>query len=883
MLKLTGLTFAAGVFPLRGFGSFKNAVRQTDWRTMQKSAFDPERFSWAISWPGQVSRYDLIYYSPPMDAMQGIPLGNGDVGVLFWCEESKIIAAVNKSDLWDDAPFTEFHNWDKKEEDYNTTLRHACRIVIDFKLPIFSTLYLTDFQARLSISDGVLTMGSSSPFGKVTFKAFVDFNTGLLSYDLKTEFTEALAVEVGVERFGSRTFSHWYSQINRDASIGTAGTNATVDDAGIYIHQKLATADFTVAGKVLTGSAVYRREHSRRATIVLPSQAKTETGLVFLVSDATNESNLEMAKKSLDKVQSVNAFQDANREAWRTIWTRSLMDYGDDYLTNLWYLTMFYSIASQRGKYPGRFNNGIWAWSRDVQNWNHYFHWNQQQIYWPLNAAGHHDLVEPYLNFRFDSLQHARDYARKHFKIDGAFVSDVTDRRGYNSSGEQENHTPIAEIALDFWRQYRFTGDKQFLKEKALPYMLDASRFFVTIFVKESDGLYHAREGTGYEGWIKLKDGLTELTYVKALIQATLDALKIAGKTIPEATTWKELILNLAPMPLVPAGDQSVASEQGKFKLLRGNNKNMTVATDQIVAAGWGIKEKKWLTVYHPADDAKFQDFNLLDGIFPTVASAPVFPSGLIGLSTKKQNPALFESLKTTALLYPQGVTGWDTQPIVLARLGLSEAVAATLARYPERWQIYCNGWGHWGMENEIVKDAEWFFRTNQVSDVSDPGKKFPFPMWPFRHMSMEGMAVFATTLNECLLQSHEDIIRIAPAFAGDRSARFMLHAVGGFKVSAQINSGTVQWVCIKSLSGNPCRLQLPWPSADLYIGKKSYMHKVEDGIALFDTKINDVFTIVPKGVPIADIFYGNETAVPNETARLHASGKAKIGLPRMF
>ena len=128
-------------------------------------------------------------------------------------------------------------------------------------------------------------------------------------------------------------------------------------------------------------------------------------------------------------------FRQSHTEVWKSIWNRSFMDYGDDYLNNLWYLTMYYLNASQGGKYPGRFDNGLWGWSRDVQNWNFYFHWNQQQLYWPLNAAGFHELINPYLEYRFNSLPYAKKDARELFNSDGAFISDVTERRGYNSSG----------------------------------------------------------------------------------------------------------------------------------------------------------------------------------------------------------------------------------------------------------------------------------------------------------------------------------------------------------------------------------------------------------------------------------------------------------------
>ena len=62
------------------------------------SAFDFATGRWRISWPGRVARHDLVYLSPPDDPTQGIPLGNGDVGVLVWTDGSKLIFVLNKCD-----------------------------------------------------------------------------------------------------------------------------------------------------------------------------------------------------------------------------------------------------------------------------------------------------------------------------------------------------------------------------------------------------------------------------------------------------------------------------------------------------------------------------------------------------------------------------------------------------------------------------------------------------------------------------------------------------------------------------------------------------------------------------------------------------------------
>ena len=880
MKELDKKWIIAGIF----FCLFLSAFSQKSPETKNiQSAFNPDKAEWNISWPGRVSQYDLVYLSPPADPMQGIPLGNGETGVLFWCEGSKIIAVVNKSDLWDDAAPGPFHNWSRDEEEYSTTQRHACRIIIDFKFPVFDIMYLTGFKARLNLKDASMDMESTSPFGKIKLKAFVDLKTGILFYELNSDLNEDIPLEIAVERFGSRTYSHWYSQINRDASIGLDGTETTADGKGVFITQKLSTGTFAVGGSVIKDDGLtvdYAREHSRRALIQLSGSPKMEAQLAFAVTSPETDDPVSKVKATLTfaKENGLKAFIDSQAEDWKAIWNRSFMDYGDDYLNNLWYLTMYYANTSQGGKYPGRFTNGLWSWSRDVQNWNFYFHWNQQQLYWPLNAAGYDNLVTPYLNFRFNSLPHAKKDAKELLNTSGAFISDVTDRRGYNSAGEKHNHTPVAEIALDFWRQYQFTCDKDFLKEKALPFITEAALFYQSLFEKESDGLYHAKEGTGYEGWIKLKDGLTELTYARALFSTALKALEETGTKLPEAEKWKDILDHLVPLPVITAQENTITSDDSVFILEKGFFKGEPVPGNKIMAAGWGIKEKEWLTVYNPVSDTtNNHGLKLLDGIFPSVPSSPVFPSGTIGLGQKDSE--LFRQMKTTALLYGSEVTGWDPVSIVLARLGLDDELKIDLERFPSRWQIYCNGWGHWGVEGEINKDAEWFFRTNTVRDVKSD-EKFQLPMWPFRHMSMESMSVLATAMNESLLQSYDGVVRVFPA---TQNGRFTLHARGGFIVSAEKVAGEVQWICIQSLNGNTCKLQLPWEKAELHSSLKKKNQLVQGEFAEFKTKTGEVIVIHPPDKRIGEWSVLREEPQENEKPKFHSSGKAQLGLPRMF
>lgn len=885
-IRLMSMAAVASGLPLPSLLSATVPPRQ---QGALRSAYDLQNGDWRIQWPGRVSQYDLVYESPPVDALQGIALGNGEVTALIWCEESRVIVALNKSDLWEDASFEHFGNWNKEQEDFNTTLRHAGRLIIDFKYPLFSTLFLSGFSARLSIAEGCAYMNADSPFGKIFLEFFVDRTSGLLSFNIKTDFKEQGPLEIILERFGSRTYSHWYAQINGDASVGTTGTGTSAEGNGLTITQQLNDRNFTTAVRVLADMPVevkYIREHSRRGVVNIPKAGSLDFRLVVNVSSPVKGDSRLVSMQLLDEIQQLDPVIGKERhiKEWKLLWMRSYMDYGDAYLNHLWHLTMYYALCCQGGKYPGRFNNGLWAWNRDVQNWNFYFHWNQQQLYWPLHAAGHHDLLIPYLNYRFRSLPVAKADAAKIFRAEGAFIADVTERRGYNSSNESHNHTPVAEIALDFWRHYQYTGDQRFLKEQAVPFITEAALFFESLLIKEEDGKYHAREGSGYEGWILLKDGLTELVYADTLFNTAMEAYRITGEQHPRLAVWKEIVNNLAPLPLAKIPSELLITSSGKKILNYGFFKGDEMPSDQVVAAGRGLKENRMLTTYTPDPEGKYFGMKLLDGIFPSVPCAPVFPSGKLSVALETNEKLLMNIMRTSMVLYGPGITGWDPVPVVMARLGMKSALKRTLDIFPARWQIYPNGWGHWGVENEINKDAEMFFRTNKVTDTRSGNKeKFSLPMWPFRHMSMESMSVMATAMNEAVVQSCNGIIVVGAAVHEAQSARCSLHVEGGFVVSTEIINGAVTWISVKSTWGTLCRLKLPWSMAFGWRGKKKEKIKGVEGIAKITIKKNETLLLLPQPCEKLQWEVVEENPAACQVPRFHSSGKAQIGIPKQF
>ena len=888
---------------------------------MVQSAFDIKTGEWKINWPGRVSRHDVVYLTPPSDPMQGIALGNGDIGALAWCEDSKLIFAVNKCDLWDDAPGTSFTNWKPEEEDLSTTLRHACRIVIDFKLPIFNTFYLKDFTARLSLADATMQLDVESVFGSVSITAFVDHDSGLLLGHVKTELKNIDSLNVSIERYGSRTFSHWYRRINRDPKIGLAGTHARSDADGVYISHVLTSGTF-MAGMRLLGKLRPNQKYSVESLYAggIKLTGRNREDFEFAVGVTSPcQAKTQSKINSLLKIAEVNGVKDLlaeHKKQWKQFWLRSLMESGNDYLDNLWHITMYYAYSSQRGKYPGRFINGLWGWNRDVQPWNFYFHWNQQQLYWPLNAAGHHDLLSSYLNYRFDSLPYAKKTAKEFYNSDGAFVSDVCDRRGINSHSEPEpnepkemdNHTPVVQIALQFWTQYKFTGDKAFLKRQALPYLLEAAKFFASLLRKEKDGKYHAKRGTAYEGWIQMTDTISDLSHARALFEAVLDALKELGLSCEERQ-WRDIVGNLAPLPTAKA-DGSITKLKNRYLIQRGVFKGEETLSDVILAAGKDFKTKRVLTSFLPADHqyadaetvdeiihklsrfdpvkaAKQSDFKVYDGIFPWVEYSCVFPAQTVGIH--KAADAEYAAAVNTVRLYAEFLMGWDVYPIVMARLGLGRELDIMLKQFPKHWQTYCNGWGHYDQSAKAKIEFMMPLARKKVEDASLPQSvrgeaenKFFWQLSPFRHMGMEAMSVLSCAMNEALLQSHGDAIHVAPAVKGDQNARFTLHAQNGFVVSSEVADGKVLWVSVRSLEGKMCRIVNPWKKLVVYSGNKKIEVSTDRVVEISTAKLRE-FILVPTERTLTNWNTKPLKYNRNMLYKTDQSNTIELGTPRMF
>jgi len=775
-----------------------------------------------------LSQHDVLYLTPGTEGYEGLPLGNGDLGAMAWTPADRIHFQINKCDTWDDAPDGPFGAWDdgNKAETY-TALRHCGELEIHPGLPAFDWMYLEDFQSRLCLADAEASWFAKGPLGLVRCRSFVAREPKVLVIHYADELSEPVTRRVTLARWGSRVFEHWYATLRRGNLLGPLGTKASCDGDEIWIEQPTRSLTFAVACKIVTEQFEPRIYHRRQAGFELAAGVKC-TFVLYLsvVTSEESDNPLAAARQMVRKAaeEGREPIFRRHKERWTEFWSKSFVDISNDYIENLWYINLYLYGSSSLGRYPPHFIGGLWSWSRDVRPWNHYYHWNQQQYTWPLFSSGHSELIEPYARWRLEGLPRAIEDARKVHDCNGAFYSDVANRKGYQDIVDPKHYaatcdtdwlerfavlvnynlTPGAQIAHDLYRHYEYTGDEEFLKKYTYPIMREWVRFMTEYLRLESDGLYHVPMSDPYETtWMHCTDATSTLAYIRLIFPIFIQLARRLGSDESLAETAFRMVGRLADYVYMEL--PACIETTGEIP-----------AGARIVAAGRHVETGQPIMW-----QSRGKGFNV-EGMALNAQLAPVFPAGLVGIGQKDTD--LYQALSHVLLAAPKPVYGHNVRLICWARMGMADRMEALLEQWVDDYQIFPQGlfcYSRLDYEREFEKGLTYTPQstshherldvTNRVRILgSSPAQYVDLPTRPFAHMSLEPSAVLHTAINEMLLQSHEGVIRVFPATPAHWNARFTLHAVGGFVVTSE-KTPDVKYVAVRSRLGRTCCVVNPW------------------------------------------------------------------------
>ncbi|MDB5050873.1 MAG: carbohydrate binding family 6, partial [Fibrobacteres bacterium] len=136
-----------------------------------------------------------------------------------------------------------------------------------------------------------------------------------------------------------------------------------------------------------------------------------------------------------------------------------------------------------------------------------------------------------------------------------------------------------------------------------------------------------------------------------------------------------------------------------------------------------------------------------------------------------------------------------------------------------------------------------------------------------------EFMGMHMITINEGLLQSYNDTIRVFPAVPTDASfaGKFTLLAKGGFLVSSEKEAGEIKYVGLKSQYGGRATVVNPWGTQEVRVSKAPDNSIVASGsgaFVSFSTAPGEVDILERTAKPLDAFAFGAVTASPNYSAK---------------
>lgn len=749
-----------------------------------------------------LSKHDIVYFSPTQLEAEGFPMGNGNIGGMLWNNDNGIELQINKNDLWSKP---------SEEEGGLSILKHAARVKIDFGIPVFSWIHLKNFEGRLSLQKGEATYTAATPYSTTTIRTWLAHGRNVWVVECEN-FPDTPSAEVeqkatlSLERLGSRSFSGWYGGwFPKDPQVGIGKTQSSLQGNDMIIEESGDGLQFAVACRIVKEPSLPMIINSHR------TEQKTIknkfTVLISVVTNRENDAPTEAARALLDEAEAIGIEQlKAEKDNWyRNFWSNAFMKLGNDYLENIYYLRRYLMAAGSQGEFPVAFNGGLWRWNRDVMNWVTPHHWNTQQQYWGLCAQNDCQLMAPYLNTYFNMIPAGEALAKEYGATnDALLLTEAHFFTGKQTSKDWENmknnFTPASQIASLFWDYYTFTQDQEFLKSKAYVFMKKVANFYLDKLQWNAEKKEFYLLSSLYES--------AEISHVK--------------NTISDRNCIEQLFKNCI-----------------KAAILLRTDKDKIAQWKHVVAHLWKITYEPFETcgeVISPAEEY-YTEHRYSPWMWASAGSV-AFPAGLIGIDDKdsRMGKAIANLLKCR-----ESANAHYPLPEIAARMGLGDEALKYLTNGVAIHQMYPQGLMH-----NVTGYPDNIYDLQSVHDLL--GHVYTIRSHDFFQCGMEPISNYSTAMNEMMLQSNEDKIRVFPAIpaAWDTTRiAFTLLARGAFIVSSERDEqARVTQVGIKSLKGNICKVQNPWPSNDIVILSGNGKNKVKFSI---DKDHVITFTTVPE------------------------------------
>jgi alpha-L-fucosidase 2 len=465
-------------------------------------------------------------------ATEAQPIGNGRLGAMAFGNPLKERIQFNDITLWTggDNPSGKF-----TYEEFGAYQNFG-----DLRIEQATEGAITDYSRSLDLTTGVHTTRWKQGDVTYTREVFATKPDDVIVVRISSDASAAIEIRAGlVDAHGEATESH-------EGGVGFSGqlANGMRYAASLSGHAEGGT--MTIEGRVIRGSGSsitlilaaatdyvldpdrgFRSGVAPASLIAKQSAAAREKGYQSLRGTHVKDFTAIMGRVSLDvggppTDADIKDRLKAYRDGAEDPHLEALMFHYGRYLL----------ISCSRGPLPANLQ-GVWN-DKNRPKWHSDYHTNIniQMNYWLSGPANLTECAEPLFDWILAMRPGSKAAFQKQFgeKIPGWTMRTSVNTHGGN--GWKWNLPASAWLALHFWEQYAFTGDREFLRQRAWPVMTEICELWL-FKLKEVDGKLVVPNGWSPEHG-PLEDGVAhDQQVVWDLFTNTLEAAEVLGETGP--------------------------------------------------------------------------------------------------------------------------------------------------------------------------------------------------------------------------------------------------------------------------------------------------------------------------------------------------------------
>ena len=664
----------------------------------------------------------------------------------------------------------------------------------------------TKIKSEVDIAKGILTVEYGFNVGRLVIETFVHRQKNALLMRLSAH-GQIPWLSINMEKlpdFNDPDMPHPY------VTKGAGGNNYAITQT---IPGKYDVADFSwhLAGAFPREGQCARVSRMVQWPYALQQDIYLNDGeqVVFAVgvtTDRDGEGNRRAEAFGLAGAVNPERFVgelESHIQGWNEFWSASAIELEDKELEALWYRSMFgFACHLRPGAQAPGLNANIPIY--DYTAWNGFYTWNHnvEKWYFPALAVNHAEWYEVFADLIQQHTPVFQYLAKLIFDLDGVYCDLMSApyapphrAKTQTSYGRALAHTGWLSQLL--YLHYEFTGDEEWLQNRAYPYLKLAAEFYSNYLDKyqKADGdIYPSMLVEDNYYWqadfFKSRNVLTDLIMFRKAFEGAISASEVLGVDPDKRERWSKSLKRVPPV------DFGWKDGRGWFAIYKDWDKawpDFEEYLEHLRTSRWGCSG--WL----------------------------VFPGELLdGDEEGGLTEAVRDVLSYTDLLSLPATTRYlgtfhgESNFLPFIRLGLKDKFGALrtllLAHRFAGGQFSPYATGE-GVYIRTAHTHSWRVVENQY-----------FPIL--------GIA-------EMLLQSQGNIIRLFPYWPENMSASFRtLRARGGFMVSADREATGSIRASIESLLGNPCRIR--WTEdkkPSLTEGGRSVAYAIDGRDIVFETK----------------------------------------------